>query len=91
VLEVRKAHPGVLLMVECGYRYRFFGDDAQIAADTLGIYVHMDKNFLTASVPVHRLNVHLRRYRLSVVMGASSGVSVLALRSGRPLCPIVLS
>ncbi|CAN0110198.1 unnamed protein product, partial [Ectocarpus sp. 13 AM-2016] len=28
VVDLKAKHPGVLLLVECGYRYRFFGDDA---------------------------------------------------------------
>ncbi|CBI31781.3 unnamed protein product, partial [Vitis vinifera] len=48
-------------MVEVGYRYRFFGEDAEIAARVLGIYAHVDHNFLTASIPTFRLNVHVRR------------------------------
>lgn len=32
VSDLKAQHPGVLLLVECGYRYRFFGDDALTAA-----------------------------------------------------------
>lgn len=32
VVDLKAKHPGVLLLVECGYRYRFFGDDALAAA-----------------------------------------------------------
>lgn len=71
-MELKKRHPDVLLMVEVGYKYRFFGEDAEIAARVLGIYAHMDHNFLTASVPTFRLNVHVRRlvstgYKVGVV------------------------
>ena len=61
VVELKLAHPRVLLAVECGYRYRFFGDDAVTAAATLGIVAHPEHNFMVASVPVHRIGVHLRR------------------------------
>lgn len=59
-------------MVEVGYKYRFFGEDAEIAARVLGIYAHLDHNFMTASVPTFRLNVHVRRlvsagYKVGVV------------------------
>lgn len=59
-------------MIEVGYRYRFFGEDAEYAARVLGIYAHMDHSFLTASVPTIRLNVHVRRlvnagYKVGVV------------------------
>ncbi|KAL5554365.1 hypothetical protein UlMin_041766 [Ulmus minor] len=61
VVDLKEKYPDVLLMVEVGYRYRFFGEDAEIAARVLGIYAHMDHSFLTASVPTFRLNVHVRR------------------------------
>ncbi|KAF4355021.1 hypothetical protein F8388_026522 [Cannabis sativa] len=46
VVDLKKKHPDVLLMVEVGYKYRFFGEDAEMAARDLGIYAHMDHNFL---------------------------------------------
>ncbi|KAI9152638.1 Mismatch repair protein msh3 [Blastocladiella emersonii ATCC 22665] len=61
VVELKAMHPGVLLAFEVGYKYRFFGEDAQIAADLLNIVAWMDKNFLTASVPVPRIGIHIRR------------------------------
>ncbi|RVW73141.1 DNA mismatch repair protein MSH3 [Vitis vinifera] len=61
VVDLKQKYPDVLLMVEVGYRYRFFGEDAEIAARVLGIYAHVDHNFLTASIPTFRLNVHVRR------------------------------
>ncbi|XP_059629291.1 DNA mismatch repair protein MSH3 isoform X2 [Cornus florida] len=61
VLDLKDKYPDVLLMVEVGYKYRFFGDDAENAARVLGIFAHMDHNFLTASIPTFRLNVHVRR------------------------------
>ncbi|KAK4571663.1 hypothetical protein RGQ29_030181 [Quercus rubra] len=72
VVELKDRYPDVLLMVEVGYRYRFFGQDAEIAARVLGIYAHLDRNFMTASVPTFRLNVHVRRlvsagYKVGVV------------------------
>lgn len=59
-------------MIEVGYKFRFFGEDAEIAARVLGIYAHKDHNFMTASVPTFRLNVHVRRlvsegYKVGVV------------------------
>ncbi|CAD5329035.1 unnamed protein product [Arabidopsis thaliana] len=72
VVELKSKYPDVVLMVEVGYRYRFFGEDAEIAARVLGIYAHMDHNFMTASVPTFRLNFHVRRlvnagYKIGVV------------------------
>ncbi|TXG70881.1 hypothetical protein EZV62_005816 [Acer yangbiense] len=72
VVDLKKKHPDVLLMIEVGYRFRFFGDDAETAARVLGIYAHVNHNFATASVPTFRLNVHVRRlvsagYKVGVV------------------------
>ncbi|XP_014671556.1 PREDICTED: DNA mismatch repair protein Msh3-like [Priapulus caudatus] len=61
IVAIKEKHPGTLLMVECGYKYRFFGTDAEIAAKELNIFCHLDHNFMTASIPTHRLFVHLRR------------------------------
>ncbi|RZR91100.1 hypothetical protein BHM03_00019148 [Ensete ventricosum] len=72
VLELKSKYPDVLLMIEVGYKYRFFGEDAEIAARVLGIFAHVDHNFLTASVPTFRLHFHVRRlvaagYKVGVV------------------------
>uniref|UniRef100_A0A6N2NDC5 DNA mismatch repair protein MSH3 n=1 Tax=Salix viminalis TaxID=40686 RepID=A0A6N2NDC5_SALVM len=72
VFDLKQKYPDVLLMIEVGYKFRFFGEDAEIAARVLGIYAHKDHNFMTASVPTFRLNVHVRRlvsegYKVGVV------------------------
>lgn len=56
----------------CSVLFRFFGDDAEVAAKVLNIFCHTDHNFMTASIPTHRLFVHLRRlvaagYKVGVV------------------------
>ncbi|RLM65599.1 DNA mismatch repair protein MSH3 [Panicum miliaceum] len=61
VVDLKARHPDVLLMVEVGYRFRFFGEDAAVAAAVLGIVAHPDRSFLTASVPTFRLGFHVRR------------------------------
>ncbi|XP_075448431.1 DNA mismatch repair protein Msh3 isoform X3 [Ascaphus truei] len=60
-MEIKRQHKDAILCVECGYKYRFFGEDAEIAARELHIYCHLDHNFMTASIPTHRLFVHVRR------------------------------
>ena len=50
-MELKQKYPKLLLFIECGYRYRFFGKDAEIAASVLGIMCNKDRMFLTASVP----------------------------------------
>lgn len=37
VLEIKRKHMDTLLVVEVGYKFRFFGEDARIAAKELGI------------------------------------------------------
>ncbi|XP_015245692.1 PREDICTED: DNA mismatch repair protein Msh3 [Cyprinodon variegatus] len=61
VMELKQQHKDALLAVECGYKYRFFGEDAEIAAKELNIICHLDHNFMTCSIPTHRLFVHVRR------------------------------
>ncbi|XP_028313343.1 DNA mismatch repair protein Msh3 isoform X2 [Gouania willdenowi] len=61
VLQLKQQHKDALLAIECGYKYRFFGDDAEIAAKVLNIFCHLDHNFMTCSIPTHRLFVHVRR------------------------------
>lgn len=71
VVELKAKHPDVLLMVEVGYKFRFFGDDAEVAAKLLGIVAHRDHSFMTASVPSFRLDFHVRRL---VAAGCKVGV-----------------
>ncbi|XP_040899208.1 DNA mismatch repair protein Msh3 isoform X2 [Toxotes jaculatrix] len=61
VIQLKQQHKDALLAVECGYKYRFFGEDAEIAAKELNIICHLDHNFMTCSIPTHRLFVHVRR------------------------------
>ena len=63
-ISIKAQYPSAILFVECGYKYRFFGEDAELASKTLNIGCFQDHNFKTASIPVHRLHIHLRRYAL---------------------------
>jgi DNA mismatch repair protein MSH3 len=74
VLDIKHKHPDTLLVVEVGYKFRFFGEDARVAAKALSIVcipgkyrfdehpseAHLDR-FASASIPVHRLHVHVKR------------------------------
>lgn len=85
VVDIKHAHPDTVLVVEVGYKFRFFGEDARIASQTLSIMcipgkmrfdnhpseAHYDK-FASASIPVPRLHVHVKRlveagYKVGVV------------------------
>ena len=64
-------------MVECGYRYRFFGEDAIKAGKILDIVAHEDTVGsgllgLTASVPT--FNGHLNYVRKLVLNGEKVGI-----------------
>lgn len=48
VLDLRSLYSDCLLLVECGYRMRFFGEDAQIASKVLGIFSHKSHSFMVA-------------------------------------------
>ena len=54
-------HPGVLLLIEVGYKFHFYGEDAAVASRVLNIFAYQSRNYLTASVPVARLHVYVRR------------------------------
>ncbi|KAG8896417.1 Mismatch repair protein msh3, partial [Tulasnella sp. 417] len=60
VKACKEQYPDCLLLFEVGYKYRFFGTDAQIASKELGIACWLDRNFMVASIPVHRKTVHLK-------------------------------
>ncbi|KAF8963823.1 Mismatch repair protein msh3, partial [Entomortierella lignicola] len=71
-VEIKDQYPDAILCIEVGYKFRFFGEDAEIASKELCIAHFMDHNFYTASIPIHRLDVHVRRlvhagYKVGVV------------------------
>ena len=81
-LETRKDFPDAVLFVETGYRYKFFGKDAEIAAKVLNIRAGMSHNFLSTSVPVHRLHVHaMRLVQAGYKVGVVSQTETAALKA----------
>ncbi|KAJ3880958.1 DNA mismatch repair protein MSH3 [Lentinula edodes] len=60
VLKLKGDNPGTLLMIEVGYKYKFFDEDAKIAASVLGMVAFRDRNFTVASIPVERRDIHLK-------------------------------
>jgi DNA mismatch repair protein MSH3 len=81
-LEIRKDYPDSVLFVESGYRYRFFGKDAEIAAKVLNIRAGLSHNFLSTSVPVHRLHVHaMRLVQAGYKVGVVSQTETAALKA----------
>ncbi|RCH81984.1 Mismatch repair protein msh3, partial [Rhizopus stolonifer] len=72
VAELKEKYPHCLLLIEVGYKFRFFGEDAKIASRILHIAHFIDRNFYVASIPVHRLNIHVKKlvnagYRVGIV------------------------
>ncbi|EJU05481.1 hypothetical protein DACRYDRAFT_74703 [Dacryopinax primogenitus] len=72
IRDLKKAYPDNLLLVEVGYKYRFFGEDATIASKELGIAAFPNRNFMSASIPVHRRSVHVKKlvsrgYKVGVI------------------------
>ncbi|KAJ6446240.1 formin binding protein (FNB3) [Purpureocillium lavendulum] len=66
-LDIKRKHLDTVLIVEVGYKFRFFGEDARIAAKELSIVCipgkmrYDEHRFASASIPVHRLPVHAKR------------------------------
>ena len=60
-LAIKSKHPDAVLLVQCGYKYKLFDEDARIASRVLQIGCFPDHNFVTASIPLPRLHVHLTR------------------------------
>jgi DNA mismatch repair protein MSH3 len=72
VALAKKSHPDLVLLFEVGYRYRFFGDDAELASKVLRIACYRDHCYMTASVPAQRVGVHVvrlveRGYKVGIV------------------------
>ncbi|CAA7265435.1 unnamed protein product [Cyclocybe aegerita] len=72
VLKLKEDNPGTVLMIEVGYKYKFFGKDAEVARKELGMVAYVDRNFLVAGIPDHRRDVHLKKllscgYRVGIV------------------------
>lgn len=73
-LDIKRKHLDTVVVMEVGYKYKFFGEDARTASKELGIVcipgkfrydehpseAHLDR-FASASFPTHRLQVHVKR------------------------------
>ncbi len=84
-LGIKRKHLDTIIIMEVGYKFKFFGEDARIAAKELSIVcipgklrydehvseAHLDR-FASASIPVHRLHVHVKR-----LVGAGLKVGVV--------------
>jgi DNA mismatch repair protein MSH3 len=58
--------------LQVGYKFRFFDEDARVASRILNIACFPQQHMLTASIPAHRLDVHVKRllnagYKVGIV------------------------
>lgn len=74
-VDLKRANPDVLLVVEVGYKFRLFGEDARIASKELSMFLvpgrmsvedndprdQMYTKFASMSFPIQRLRVHVKR------------------------------
>lgn len=60
IVALKQQYPDILLMFEVGYKYRWFGPDAEITARLLQFYLHPDRHFLTCSGPTGRANIYIQ-------------------------------
>ncbi|WFD24083.1 Mismatch repair protein msh3 [Malassezia equina] len=61
ILALKRAHPGMVLLFEVGYKFKFYGDDAHLASQALNIACFREKNLDAAMIPVPRLPIHVKR------------------------------
>ncbi|CEP14305.1 hypothetical protein [Parasitella parasitica] len=90
VIELKTKYPECLLLIEVGYKFRFFGEDAKIASRILQIANFIDRNFYVASIPVHRLDHHVQKlvkagYRVGIVRQTeTAALKAVGLNRGQP-------
>lgn len=61
IVALKEEHPQLLLVVECGYKYQLFGEDAEQAGRILNMVAYKKNNFLGCSFPLHRLSIHIKK------------------------------
>ncbi|GBN90851.1 DNA mismatch repair protein Msh3, partial [Araneus ventricosus] len=76
-LEFRNKYPDVLLLLECGYKYRFFGKDAEIVSELCNISCFKNHNFMSSIIPTQRLYFYVKQlvskgYKVGVIKQAES-------------------
>lgn len=84
-LDIKRKNMDTLMIMEVGYKYKFWGEDARVAAKELSIVcipgkfrfdehpseAHLGR-FASASIPTHRLHVHVKR-----LVGAGHKVGII--------------
>ncbi|GLG97796.1 DNA mismatch repair protein Msh3 [Gryllus bimaculatus] len=72
ILQLRHKHPGMVLIIQSGYKYYLYGEDAEVASRVLRLEMYPNHNFMRSSFPVERLHVHARKlveagYKVGVI------------------------
>ncbi|KAI0320179.1 DNA mismatch repair protein MSH3 [Amylostereum chailletii] len=72
IRKLKTKYAEALLMIEVGHKFIFVDGDAQAASRELGIIAYPKRNLITASIPVHRGPIHLKKllsqgYKVGVV------------------------
>lgn len=81
-LKVKQENPDCLLMIEVGYKFRFFGQDAKIASKELNIVAFLDHSMYTASVPTYRLMIYIKKLvKLGYKVGVVKQMETAALKA----------
>lgn len=82
IIELKANNPDKLLAIQVGYKYKFFGQDAEIVSPVLNIMLvgTEDPRFKYCSIPDNRLHVHLKKllplgYMIGVVKQTELAVS----------------
>ncbi|XP_046657804.1 DNA mismatch repair protein Msh3-like isoform X2 [Daphnia pulicaria] len=61
IVALKEKYPELLLVVECGYKFQIFGEDADKAGTILNMATYKKNNFFSCSFPLHRLMVHVKK------------------------------
>jgi DNA mismatch repair protein MSH3 len=94
-LDIKRKHLDTIIVMEVGYKMKIMGEDARIASKELGVVcipgkfrydehpseAHYDR-FASASFPVHRLQVHVKRLvKANLKVGVVRQVETAALKA----------
>ena len=72
IAKLKADNPGTVLAIEVGYKFMFFGVDAEIAASVLRVFAYNERGSLRASVPAPGLARAVRR-----LVGAGHRVGIV--------------
>ncbi|KAF2263638.1 DNA mismatch repair protein-like protein msh3 [Lojkania enalia] len=94
-LDIKRKHLDAIIVMEVGYKFKIFGEDARVASKELRIVcipgkfrydehpseAHYDR-FASASFPVHRLQVHVKRLvQANLKVGVVRQIETAALKA----------